>query len=373
MPLTLYSSLLQPILSILLPHNGSELPTNDPADSLGDLSLQDKHGFFNISITPLECSIVCHQSWVDAIFVPAIRSLLPAAQKQISISKDAYEVFSVSAAGMEAGSRVMELTAPLALAGVPIFFITTYWADFIMVPAKDHKVVVETLEAKGFEFSDIDGGYVVPTPISHTRGNSSLSMSMPPSTPPPSNVGELQKRTFAQLKKRNVVPFVVPGLQLVQCSGKDMVSSGLSRPGSNGGNGPFSGKPHWLDGLDTRLYLALISTLISQPRFLSLTLSSDDTPSLLVDKALLGIFGDSIVGDTDGFMIPIFLDLSNLPVESTGIVCGVAGTLVEDMRMSGLAKDLSYLSTAKAGAVMLGPEGSARALEVLLPLLQTEE
>lgn len=357
-------------MKILLPHDDSPSTSEGPIESLNCLSLHDKHAFLNISITPIECSIVCHKSWADAVFVPAIAALESAAQNQVSVSKDAYEVFSVSAAGMEAGSRVMELTAPLAMAGIPIFFITTYWADFIMVPAKDHKMVVQTLEAKGFEFSDIDGGFVVPTSISHTRGNSSFSA--PPSTPPPSNVAELQQRTFKQLKKRSVVPFIVPDLHLVQCSGKEMASSGYSRPGSNGGNGLVPKHPHWLDGLDAKFYLALISTLTTHPRFLSLTLSAEDTPSLLLDKGLLGVFGDSVVGDIEGLMVPIFLDLSNLPPESTGIVCGVAGTLVEDMRLSSLAKDLSYLSTAKAGAVMLGSEGSERALKVLLPLLQGE-
>lgn len=72
--------------------------------------------------------------------------------------------------------------------------------------------------------------------------------------------------------------------------------------------------------------------------------------------------------------MPIFLDLVDLPLESTGIVCGVAGKLVEGMRLSekdGVGgSELSYLSTARAGAVILSREGSMWGLETLLPLLE---
>lgn len=373
-PLPLYSALLQPILRVLLPHGG---PTglNEPEGLLEGLSLDNKHGFLNISVTPIECSVVCHTSWAQNIFEPVIRRLPKEAANQVSISKDTYIVFSVSSAGMEAGQRVMDLTAPLAMAGIPIFFITTYYTDFILVPSKDRHTVGQALLARGFEFSENDSAYVAPTSISHSRGSSEVSG--PPSTPPPSNVQELQIRTFSQLKKRNVVPFVEPGLHLVQCSGKETESS--YRPSSNGSNGNSNGNGNgrqhsWLDNIDPKLYVGLTSALVQQPRFLSVTLAQDDAPSLLVDKSLLWLFGNSIAGDIDGELVPIFLDLVDLPLESTGIVCGVAGKLVDEMRMqdpdSSHGSELSYLSTARAGAVILSSNGSAMALEVLGPLLE---
>ena len=374
-PLPLYSALLQPILRVLLPHGGKTC-SDEPEGLLGGLSIDNRHGFLNISVTPIECSVVCHTSWAQSVFEPVIRRLPKEASKQVSISKDTYIVFSVSSAGMEAGQRVMDLTAPLAMAGIPIFFITTYYTDFILVPSKDRHTVGQALLARGFEFSENDRSYVAPTAISHSRGPSTTSD--PPSTPPPSNVAELQFRTFSQLKKRNVVPFVEPDLHLVQCSGKEILLSSSDdeyRPGSNG-NGSHHNS--WLENLDPKLYLGLISALIQQPRFLSVTLTQDDAPSLLLDKSLLCLFGNSIAGDTEGDLVPIFLDLVDLPLESTGIVCGVAGKLVDEMR--GLdagangegehGAELSYLSTARAGAVILSCAGSARALDALQPLLE---
>lgn len=371
-PLPLYSALLQPIIRVLLPHSGSTC-TEDPEGLLEGLSIDNKHGFLNISVTPIECSVVCHTSWAQNIFEPVIRRLPKEASKQVSISKDTYIVFSVSSAGMEAGQRVMDLTAPLAMAGIPIFFITTYYTDFILVPSKDRHTVGQALLARGFEFSENDSAYVAPTAISHSRGPSTASD--PPSTPPPSNVAELQLRTFSHLKKRNVVPFVEPDLHLVQCSGKEMTHEEDYRSSSNGNGHSNSTNGHsWLENLDPKLYLGLISALIQQPKFLSITLAQDDAPSLLLDKNLLCLFGNSIAGDTEGDLVPIFLDLVDLPLESTGIVCGVAGKLVDEMKVHDPATEhgaeLSYLSTARAGAVILSSEGSVMALDALQPLLE---
>ncbi|KAK3684799.1 ACT domain-containing protein [Podospora appendiculata] len=371
-PLNLYSSFLQPILQVLLPQS----QTPDPAENgLGGLTLDNEHGFLNISVTPIECSIVCHSSWAKTVFEPAIKKLPKELSKAISISKDSYAVISVISAGMDAGSRVVDLTSPLALAGVPIFFITTYYSDFILVPDKDRESVVKALLARGFVFSEDESSFKSSMPTTHSRGGSHSSQ--PPSTPPPSSVGELQTRTFDLLKKRNVVPYIEPDLWLVQCSGreKSSIRSYSDRPSlsrTHTANGQRRPPKSWVDTVDTKLYTSVISALVSQPRFLSVTLAQDDPPSLLLDKALLNMFGDSLVGPTEGTLVPIFLDLVNLPFEATGIVSGVAGKLVQDMQMVESA-ELSYLSTARAGAVILSCEQSVTALAILKPLLDKEE
>lgn len=282
----------------------------------------------------------------------------------------------------------MELSSPLALAGIPIFFITTYYSDFILVPAKERQNVTQTLQAKGFELAENQNEFVSPASaaFSHHRRGSSKNASAttsPPNTPLPSNVAELQTRTFDLLKKRSVVPHVDSGLELVQCSGRETSqlspevfnprppsSRHIHGPGSAGGANGHR-QPAWVDNVDTKLYTCIISALVSQPRFMSLTLAQDDPPSLLLDRKLLPLFGDSLVGDTEGRLIPIFLDLVTLPFEATGIVCGVAGRLVQDMEMASTS-ELSYLSTARAGAVILSEEQSIRALDILNPLLSKE-
>lgn len=339
------------------------------------MSTEGEHGFLNISVTPIECSIVCSKSLATDLFQPAISKLSRDDQARVSISKDSYVVFSVGGAGLEAGQRVLDLTAPLAMAGIPIFFITTYYTDFILVPTSHRPAVIKALLERDFEFSESDAAYVAPASLSHSRGASTGSD--PPSTPPPSNVAELQTRTFSQLRKRRVVPFVIDGLHLMQCCGREADElDGRPRSNGNGVNGGGSAAPsYWIDRINAKLYVGLLTSLASQPRFLSVTFTRDDAPSLLLDKTLLPVFGHSIDGDTTGdALVPIFLDLASLPLESTGIVCGVAGKLVEEMRHAGpdvlSTSELSYLSTARAGAVILSSEAAESALEALKPLLE---
>lgn len=194
-PLSLYSQFLQPILRILLPpslENTTNSVKNDDELDFDGLTLDQKHGFLNISVTPLECSIVCHDAWAKKIFEPIIKQLPKDTAKTVTISKETYVVVRVSSPGMEAGSRVVDLTSPLALAGIPIFFITTYYSDFIIVPSRDRQSVVHALLSRGFECQeDSNDSFVSPGALSHTRGLSQES-DAPPSTPPPSNAAELQ-------------------------------------------------------------------------------------------------------------------------------------------------------------------------------------
>ncbi|KFY35441.1 hypothetical protein V494_05897 [Pseudogymnoascus sp. VKM F-4513 (FW-928)] len=370
-PLSLYSSFLQPILRVLLPHD-IVVPKSEVAEEhMPDPTpVHGKQGFLNVSITPIECSIVCRTEYAESVFQPAVELLSEEARGLVSISQEPYQIFSISSAGMEASQKVMDLTAPLAMAGIPIFFITTYYTDFILVPGKDHKTVVQALVGQGFVFSESDAAYVAPSGISHHRDTSSEVSK--PSTPPPSSVIELQERTFRLLSQRNVVPFIKDDLYLAQCSGKELDSSSKysSRPISNDSNEPPA-HATWLEKVDPNLYLSIVAALAIQPRFLSVTLTKDDAPSLLIDKALLYLFGNFIAGDTDCDLVPIFLDLSNLPLESTGIVCGVAGRLVDQTRSLRSDDDeLSYLSTARAGVVILSSERSETALKALVPLLE---
>lgn len=369
-PLCLYPLFLQPILQVLLPQGDCDPDNLDEA--IEGLSIDNKHGFLNISITPVECSVVCHNNWAEKVFEPIIKRLSKDASKTVMISKDTYLILSVESAAMDAGSRVMELTSPLAMAGIPIFFITTYYSDFILVPTKDRQTVQQALLSRGFEFSD-ESTFV--SPSAHSRGPSVSSQ--PPSTPPPSNIAELQSRTFELLKKRDVVPYIEDGLSLVLVSGKEhskttqMTDYRRPAPSRQATGNGYNHRRSWLDNVDTKLYTSLISVLVLQPRFLSMTLAQEDPPSLLLDKQHLGVFGDSVVGDMSGDLVPIFLDLENLTLEATGIVSGVAGKLVSEMHMvdTGVSEQLSYLSTARAGAVILSYEQSMKALEIMKPLL----
>lgn len=357
-----------------------------PEAPLQGLTSDHQHGFLNVSVTPIECSVVCHESWATNVFGPAIAALPPGRAADVVVFADTYTVLAVISAGHDAASRVMDLSSPLAIAGVPIFFITTYYSDFILVPDKGRAKVVEALSAKGFDLAENQSSFVnraaypypypsypfSPGPPRAPPAEPSPHAAEPPDTSPAA-AAALQARVFDLMQARRVVPYVDKGLQLVQCSGREASQLAdayghrlsLSRQHAH----PPPRRDSWMDKVDTRLYTCLVSALTSRPRFLSLTLAQDDPPSLLLDRRLLSLFGDSVVGDTDANLVPIFLDLRSLPSEVTGIVCGVAGRLVDEMDPADTC-ELSYLSTARAGAVVLTEEQSVRALEVLRPLMR---
>jgi hypothetical protein len=120
---------------------------------------------------------------------------------------------------------------------------------------------------------------------------------------------------------------------------------------------------------DDALHLGLVKCLISPPypSFLSLTLTDTEPASLLLDHSLLPNFAPHILlGSKDDFLIPITLDLRDLPMESTGIICGVAGRLVGGTAgQLESAVEMSYLSTARAGTVMVAENELKRALKAL--------
>ncbi|KAL8729084.1 MAG: hypothetical protein Q9181_005130 [Wetmoreana brouardii] len=350
-PLDQYHSNLQAFLKLIFPPKPSSEASGESSKSseLG-LSWTSHYAFLNISITPFECSIVCPKSLAQELFAPPsdAAGASTAGRNGAIVSPEEFVVISVEGEGLEAGKRVLELTSPLALAGISIFFITTYFLDYIIVPAKSKAQVVRALEDRGFQFEERAEAYVNPA-ARHDRNKSSTSSfgTMSPSTPPPATVDELQARIFALLKRREIVPKVDDDIRLIQCAGRrDNPSSFLTD--------------------EMGLQNGLTRCLVSQPPFLSLTLTPDEPASLLLDRRLIMNFEFNrvLLGNTEDFLIPIMLDLEPLPLEASGIVCGLAGKLAG--RNAGLnAIEMSYLSTAHTGTVMVGERDLHHAMQAL--------
>lgn len=89
---------------------------------------------------------------------------------------------------------------------------------------------------------------------------------------------------------------------------------------------------------------------------------------MLLEKRLLSNFDigldNVLLGSKEEHLIPITLDLEPLPFEATGIVCGIAGRLVGGHSVA-QAIEMSYLSTAKAGSVMVDEHHLEQAMQAL--------
>lgn len=114
-PLKHYESYVQPLLQLLHPayaNQGTDDPTqNNP--------WANQHPFLNISISPIECSVVCSKELAQEYFVPVVARLRKTpSSDEATISPEDMVVISVEGEGLEAGQRVLELTTPLAMAGM---------------------------------------------------------------------------------------------------------------------------------------------------------------------------------------------------------------------------------------------------------------
>ena len=107
-------------------------------------------------------------------------------------------------------------------------------------------------------------------------------------------------------------------------------------------------------------------------------MTQDEPASLVLERPSVGNFGDVLLGSKDEFLVPITLDLGELPFEATGIVCGVAGRLCGGSsggndddegpteETDGNSKiEMSYLSTTRAGTVMVNEADLERAMGLL--------
>lgn len=118
-PLRLYNNFLQAILQLLLPSATHEHSIDDSDGAVQPPDGWDEEQLFiNISITPVECSIVCSRKLVNDLFVPVLDSLDASSKSQVHITTEDFVVMQIDGEGLDADRRVLELTGPLALAGM---------------------------------------------------------------------------------------------------------------------------------------------------------------------------------------------------------------------------------------------------------------
>jgi len=126
-PLQLYPHFVRAVLSLVLPESYAKDDEDAPrlpdskadeakaGDFFGSSIVTD---FVNISVTPVECSIVCSKETATRFFVPVIDQLDPSLRDEVSISAEEFVAIQVDGEGLDAGQRVLDLTSPLALARV---------------------------------------------------------------------------------------------------------------------------------------------------------------------------------------------------------------------------------------------------------------
>ena len=118
-PINHYSFFFHPILRLLF--------GEDHDEDAAKIPWTDRHRFLNVSITPVECSVFCSRELADRFFRPLAEIFNSFSRSKrnghtkdevVEINPEDFVVVRVDGGGIEAGQRVLELTSPLALAGM---------------------------------------------------------------------------------------------------------------------------------------------------------------------------------------------------------------------------------------------------------------
>lgn len=393
----------------------SNLHSTDDADDLEQQQqqairdrIEELREFINISFTPVECSVICPTELVDLLFGQAF------AVHKATILTERYIAIQVDIAGSNSGPNLIEITAPLSKVGIPIFFIPTYFSDYVVVPFSAKNRVTRTLEARGFVFSNTANSYVnvggsngggseTPSPMSpavdspyasESNRNSlylsslessvaslrSVSSTDSTDSRPPLLEGAPLSPYLASLGAQTIDTFRRNSVRPVINIGTKLLLTGMRSRSSGGGQSPAGGQ-------HDNIFLSIVHTLIHPPDFFSITIVNGTEVSFIVNQETAEKFSiEALLGSKTDYVIPISFDFSNLPEDSTGIVAGVASqlyaydpekpfpqlvgkpfssngtsnnrnsTISLSSSIASFQSDLiqmSYLSTAKSGVVMV--------------------
>lgn len=218
-----------------------------------------------------------------------------------------------------------------------------------------------------------------------------------PSTPPVKDVPELQMRTFTKLLNNKIEPLVDANLRLIHCTtGRDFSPKDLDKLKNDllqillATNSQTAKAPKPTNGGLHMQNLSLLPDSEEESHdfsttFFSITLTEEPVSILLEERLLLHTrLGSNLLSsrDEEEILLPITLDLSSLGWKATGIVGGVAGrlsrgsvSLIDDIEIDDNEYDpksfrddpieISFLSSAKAGSVIVKATQLARALDAL--------
>ncbi|CCG82000.1 Putative uncharacterized protein [Taphrina deformans PYCC 5710] len=335
--------------------------------------IQDSPDFFNISLTPTSLSVICPQDVAHVLFRPIIDDLRPGSGA--TMEREEYVCMQIDGEGMGDGSRLLELTQPLAQAGVSILFITTYFSDYVLVAGRQIRKVRKVLAERGFDFEHLSQSFITSAkPVSHGRHAPTHELSRSPSpleltfdedyedvqeTDMEQSSESLSDR-IAQEQGVNTLQFLRQGKIPVRIA-KD---TKLVMLGSR------------VQFIDYVMPLTRIFLKKELPEFFSITKAPNTSPSLLVTQDLASEFDlDTLQGfDSAEVLIPIMLDLSDLEsvggLGGCGIVCGVVDELMQralrptpsSMEQMLIKEELvmSYLSTVVTGNVLVRQQDVAR-------------
>lgn len=322
--------------------NNNELSPYSSSSSNASTYNEDDSYFFHLAFTPIECTVICSTSVMEKLFTKPLQVCSELNYHDVKLINQTFLTLQIDSDGsFNNNPRILELTKPLSENNISLFFLSSHFSDIVLIPYNLKKKVINILTKHNFQFSDISNSYIV---------TSNTEDEVQPPKADPSNE-KLEITTFNLFKSSKIKPKINKQVNLLLTG---------ARPGET---------------MDTIFKTAKIISANNVPDYFAITRTSINEVSLILPKSarkreLMGFSTNNIIGSDQDVIVPITIDLYKLPLDSTGIVAGLASKIINGIRdtpeLVGSPFEMNYLSMARSAIVMIPREN----LDVVTKILK---
>lgn len=267
---------------------------------------EDDGLFFHLAFTSEEVTLMCSTKIMKKYLSKAMKL-----DSNSTLISDEFFIIQVFSDGSNIGKKILELTQPLSLNNISLFFISNYFSDLVLVPIKEKSKALKILEESNGKDEDDVNSYI----------------------------NDLELKTFELFKNNNIKPKFVTKVKLLLTGARSGDCSEVLKQTAES-----------ISRLNTE---NLVYNKRTFPEFFAITRTPTEEIGLLLpydneDLNKLKFSKVNIMGSLQDYYYPIFIDLKSLPIDLKGIVAGMASKL---LRMD--INEMSYLSLGKSGIVLI--------------------
>lgn len=271
-----------------------------------DNEIEDDGMFFHLAFSKEEVTLMCSSLLMDKYLNKAIKFDLKS-----TLISDKFFIIQVFSDGSNIGKKILELTQPLSLNNISLFFISNYFSDLVLVPTKDKIKALEILN----EIQKKDEN---------------------------NNEETLERKTFELLKSKNIKPKFYSEIKLLLTGARVGDSVEVLRQTAES-----------ISRLNTENIDNNDNKCKNFPSYFAITRTPSEEIGLLLpydnfEMNKLNFSKSNIMGSLQDYYYPIFIDLKELPLDLKGIVAGMASNFLK----MGI-NEMSYLSLGKSGIVLI--------------------
>lgn len=303
----------------------------------------DDNYFFHIAFTPIECTVICSSHLMKKLFEEPLNLCQQLNYDKVKLIDEFFLSLLIDSDGsFDNSSQILELTKPLSENDISLFFLSSHFSNIVLIPYNLKEKVIAILSKQNFEFSDISNSYIVSQIDDDSElEDADISQEI--------EAINLESRAFQLFKQTNIQPRINSNVNLLLTG---------ARPG---------------EVKNTILKTAKNISSGTIPDYFSITRTSVNEVSLLLPKSprrrsLMGFSSKNIIGSIQDVIVPITVDLYKLPLDSTGIVAGLASRIINGVKLAAQTDypfEMNYLSMAQSAIIMVPKENLSLVSDIL--------